>query len=74
MAAPGLGPPNLRVSTQENKGASVFESFDGASRYLARRKALADGGIALQGWLGVEHGVVHLLWVAIFEGVFLADV
>ena len=23
---------------------------------------------------GVEHGVVHLLWVAVFEGVFLADV
>ena len=35
---------------------------------------LADGGIALQGWLGVEHGVVHLLWVAVLEGVFLADV
>ena len=30
--------------------------------------------VALQGWLGVEHGVVHLLWVAVFEGVFLADV
>ena len=39
MAAPGLGPPNFRVSTQENKGASVFERFDGANRYLARRKA-----------------------------------
>lgn len=29
MTAPGLGQPNFRVSTQENKGAFVFERFDG---------------------------------------------
>ena len=30
--------------------------------------------LALQGWFGVEHGVIHFLWVAVLEGVFLADV
>ncbi|EGM53681.1 hypothetical protein LRU_00074 [Ligilactobacillus ruminis SPM0211] len=29
MTAPGLGPPNLRVSMQEIEGDSAFERFDG---------------------------------------------
>lgn len=33
MTAPVLGPPNFRASTQGNKGASVFERFDGAGRW-----------------------------------------
>ena len=42
MTAPVLGLPNFRVSTQENKGASAFERFDGVGRCLAGRKADQD--------------------------------
>ena len=39
MAAPGLGPPNFRVSTQENKGASAFERFDGGPNEMTLAEA-----------------------------------
>lgn len=54
--------------------ATPSQSSANLECFLFTLLSLADGSIALQGWLGVEYGVVHFLWVAIFEGVFLADV
>jgi len=60
MTIPGLGLPNLRVSTQENKGASAFERFDGASRCLARRKADQDMNMVRHNFRFLDYDFVIL--------------
>ena len=60
MTISGLGLPNLRVSTQENKGASAFERFDGAGRYLARRKADQDMNMVRHNFRFLDYDFVIL--------------
>ena len=73
------GPTNLvnnerRAFCQLAAYHGIEEQFQVYLGFILSHLSLADGCIALQCWLGVEYGVVHILWVAILEAVFLADV